>query len=168
MVTSPSRTDNGQLGHPGHPWPKGQDWRNSHVASPAQSMDRPERDVRSTKKAKCFREIPCPGSGGDRAPTGAASPSPGESECGKGWNLIRVTINPSYRTPASRVSLVGKWGAAPPRNYTFIFQALNSASHSCEGASGETEVEAGIGPGSLRAYVCVSMARPRPCSRGGI
>lgn len=74
--TSPSRTDNGQLDHPAHPWPKGQDWRNSHGASPAQSVDRPERDVRSTKKAKGFRETPCPGSGGDRAPTGQPLQAP--------------------------------------------------------------------------------------------
>lgn len=72
------------------------------------------RDVRSTKKAKCFRETPCPGSGGDRAPAEAASPSPGEPACGKGWNLIRVTIKPPCGTPASRVSLAGRWGQPRP------------------------------------------------------
>lgn len=61
-------------------------------------------------------------------------------------------------------------GAAPPRPGTTTSSSRPSTlvSHSSGGASGETEVEAWNRAWKLEGYVCVSMARPRPCSRGGI
>lgn len=107
-----------------------------------------------------------------QGPTGAASPSPGEPACGKGWNLIRVTIKPPYGTPASRVSLAGRWGQPrpAPELQLHLPGPQLSPPTAATGPAGKLRQRPGGLAQGLEAggYVCVRRARPRPCSRGGI
>lgn len=154
---SPSPTDVGS-----RRGPRGQDWKNSQAARPAQSVDRPERDVGSSQKPKAPASDPMSrlwlgdGVGGGRgtSPCPGASPKLRRISVWIGWNLTGMTIKLSHRPqhlecPRGRAGLASMAASSLPGPPTLPSHSSDGAAGVGDHRGGDLEPPRGRGRGGL-------------------